>query len=215
MPRRTFGGFGGYAGDLEGVGDGEPADVVLHLEPGRPTPAPWINVIANDRFGFLVSERGTATTWGPNSGERRLTPWANDPVRDPGGEALYLRDEETGEVWSPTPAPAGTVDAAAGGGAFRVRHGAGVTTFTHHGHGLEQTLTLFVDPEEPVKLMTLRLRDRWDRPRRLTVTGYVEWLLGVLRSRQAPSSSPTTTPTRARCWPAPCSGRWRTQAWPS
>ncbi len=186
LPRRTFGGFGGYAGDLVGVGDGEAADVVLHLEPGRPTPAPWINVIANERFGFLVSERGSATTWGANSGERRLTPWPNDPVRDPSGEALYLRDEETGEVWSPTPAPASAANAPGGGGAYRVRHGAGLTTFTHHGHGLEQTLTLFVDPDEPVKLMTLRLRDRWDRPRRLTVTGYVEWLLGVLRSRQAP-----------------------------
>ncbi|MFO8151162.1 MAG: glucoamylase family protein, partial [Trueperaceae bacterium] len=185
-PRRTFGGFGGYAGDLVDVGEGEAADVVLHLDSGRPTPAPWINVIANEHFGFLVSERGSGTTWGPNSGERRLTPWANDPVRDPAGEALYLRDEETGEVWSPTPAPASAADAPGGGGAYRVRHGAGFTTFTHHGHGLEQTLTLFVDPDEPVKLMTLRLRDRWDRPRRLTVTGYVEWLLGVLRSRQAP-----------------------------
>ena len=178
--RRTFAGLGGYAGDLAGVGEGEAADVVLHLEPGSATPAPWINVIANERFGFLVSERGASTTWGPNSGERRLTPWPNDPVRDPTGEALYLRDEETGDVWSPTPAPAGA-DAA-----YRVRHGAGVTSFVHRGHGLEQTLTLFVDPEEPVKLMTLQLRDRWERPRRVTVTAYVEWVLGVLRARAAP-----------------------------
>ena len=183
-PGRTFAGLGGYAGDLTGGREGDAADVVLHLEPGHATPAPWINVIANERFGFLVSERGASTTWGPNSGERRLTPWPNDPVRDPSGEALYLRDEETGELWSPTPGPAGA------GAAYRVRHGAGVTTFTHRGHGLEQTLTLFVDPEEPVKLMALRLRDLWQRPRRVTVTAYVEWVLGVLRSRTAPFTLP-------------------------
>jgi cyclic beta-1,2-glucan synthetase len=131
-------------------------------------------------FGFLVSESGASTTWGANSGERRLTPWPNDPVRDPSGEAIYLRDEETGEVWSPTPAPA-PADAA-----YRVRHGAGVSTFSHRSHGLEHELDLFVDPDAPVKLLRLRLRDGWDRPRRLTVTAYVEWVLGTLRARQAP-----------------------------
>jgi cyclic beta-1,2-glucan synthetase len=195
LPRPGFGGLGGFAG--EALAEDEPlaaaanpghaerdrfddADVVLHLEPGQRTPAPWINVIAHGGFGFLVSESGASTTWGENSGERRLTPWPNDPVRDPSGEAIYIRDEETGEVWSPTPAPA-PADAP-----YRVRHGAGVSTFSHRSHGLEHDLDLFVDPDAPVKLLRLRLRDGWDRPRRLTVTAYVAWVLGTLRARQAP-----------------------------
>jgi cyclic beta-1,2-glucan synthetase len=168
-------GLGGFADDGP---DG--SDYVVHLEPGQTPPAPWINVVANERFGFLVSEGGASCTWAENSGERRLTPWGNDPVRDPSGEALYLRDEETGEVWSPTPTPA---PAAA---AYQVRHGAGVTRFRHTSHGLEQEVAMFVDEAASVKLVTLRLRDRWDRPRRVTFTCYVEWVLGTLRQRQAP-----------------------------
>ncbi len=176
-----FGGLGGFAGELgTTTHDEDAADVVLHLEPGQTTPAPWINVIANERFGFLVGENGASTTWGANSGEQRLTPWPNDPVRNPTGEALYLRDEETGAVWSPTPDPA------PGGGAYRVRHGAGVTVFDHRSHGLDQTFSMFVDTEASVKYLTLRLRDHWQRPRRLTVTAYVEWVLGTSRARQAP-----------------------------
>jgi cyclic beta-1,2-glucan synthetase len=213
LERTDFAGLGGFAGQVLGAVEHAPAldaaagnpghgaldaaagdpgrarfddaDVVLHLEPGGRTPAPWINVIAHGGFGFLVSESGASTTWGANSGERRLTPWPNDPVRDPSGEAIYIRDEETGEVWSPTPAPAPA------GAAYRVRHGAGVSTFSHRSHGLEHELELFVDPEASVKLLRLRLRDEWDRPRRLTVTGYVEWVLGTLRARQAPFLVPS------------------------
>jgi cyclic beta-1,2-glucan synthetase len=186
LPDAAFGGYGGFAAEALGEGetrDGDEAngdDVVLHLEPGRPTPAPWSHVVAHEGFGFLMTDSGAATTWGSNSGERRLTPWPNDPVRDPSGEAVYLRDEETGDVWSPTPRPA------PGEAAYRARFGAGVATFEHRGHGLEQTFEAFVDPEAPVKLLTLHLRDRWDRPRRLTVTAYVEWVLGTSRGRQAP-----------------------------
>ncbi len=147
----------------------------IYLEPGSWTPAPWINVIANPNFGFLVSEAGSGYTWAENSGENRLTPWANDPVSDPTGEALYLRDEESGLVWSPTPLPA-RADAP-----YLVRHGAGYTIFEHASHGLNQTLRLFVDPQAPVKIIHLRLENTWTRVRRLTATCYAEWVLGVNR----------------------------------
>ncbi len=105
-------GFGGFSRDGR--------EYVIHLRPGqqspessfRDTPRPWINVIANPHFGFMVSEAGSGYTWAENSGENRLTPWRNDPVTDMPGEALYLRDEETGLVWSPTPMPAGAETAA-------------------------------------------------------------------------------------------------------
>jgi cyclic beta-1,2-glucan synthetase len=154
-------------------------EYVVRLEPGRPTPAPWCNVIANPDFGFLVSERGGGFTWSESSGERRLTPWSNDPVLDPAGEVLYLRDEETGAVWSATPAPAGD------GAAFEVRHGAGVSQLAHHRHGLEQRLRLSVAPDAPVKLVRLELVNRWQRTRSLTATFYAEWTLGGHRDLTA------------------------------
>ncbi|HET7233062.1 MAG TPA: glucoamylase family protein [Longimicrobium sp.] len=155
-------------------------EYVIHLAPGRNTPAPWINVVANPRFGFIVSETGAGYTWSMNSGEHRLTPWSNDPVLDPPGEALYLRDEETAEVWSPTPGPA-PADAA-----YQVRHGAGYTRFLHASHGLEQEVTLFVPLDDPVKVVRVTLRNRLRRPRRITLTYYAEWVLGADRRTMAP-----------------------------
>lgn len=151
-------------------------EYVVHLEPGRRTPAPWINVVANPEFGFTVSESGAGFTWSGNSGEHRLTPWTNDPVLDPSGEALYLRDEETAEIWSPTPRPAPS------GAAYQVRHGAGYSRFLHASHGLEQDLVLFVPPDEPVKVARIVLRNLWPRQRRITVTYYAEWVLGAGRA---------------------------------
>ncbi|HLE82797.1 MAG TPA: glucoamylase family protein, partial [Thermoanaerobaculia bacterium] len=165
-------GLGGFLADAP--------EYAIFLEPGSAAPAPWINVVANPGFGFLVSERGSSTTWAGNSGEHRLTPWHNDPVTDPTGEALYLRDEETGRVWSPTPAPAPA------GAAYEVRHGAGRTRFRHRSQGLDQELELLVDAEAPVKVAALRIRDLWQRPRRITLTYYAEWVLGPTRERSAP-----------------------------
>jgi cyclic beta-1,2-glucan synthetase len=150
-------------------------EYVVHLGPADVTPAPWVNVVANPRFGFVVSESGGGSTWGEHSGENRLTPWRNDPVRDEPGEALYLRDEETGAVWSPTPLPA------PGPGSYEVRHGAGYTTFHHRCRGLDQRLRMSVPANDPVKIVQLRVTNRLDRPRRLTATYYVEWVLGATR----------------------------------
>jgi len=121
----------------------------------------------------MVSESGSQCTWALNSGENRLTPWSNDPVRDPSGEALYLRDEETGEVWSPTPLPARTDQP------YRVRHGAGYTIFEHNSNGLSQMLTLFASPEDPVKIIHLKVTNTLSHTRRITATQYVEWVLGT------------------------------------
>jgi cyclic beta-1,2-glucan synthetase len=162
-------GFGGFSADGR--------EYVIHLEPGESTPAPWVNVVANRRLGFVVSESGGGHTWAENSGENRLTPWRNDPVSDEPAEVLYLRDEETAAVWTPTPLPAPA------DGAYQIRYGAGYATFLHRSHGLEQSLRLWVPPDDPVKLVELGLTNRLDRPRRVTVTYYVEWVLGATRDR--------------------------------
>jgi cyclic beta-1,2-glucan synthetase len=154
-------------------------EYVIDLPAGRATPAPWANVIGYPEFGFLVTEAGSQCTWAGNSGENRLTPWTNDPVRDPTGEALYLRDEETGQIWTPTPRPAGDDQP------YRVRHGAGYTIFEHHSHGLEQRLTLYASPSDPVKIVRLRVRNTRSYTRRITATQYVEWALGTLRADTA------------------------------
>ena len=160
-------GLGGFSPDGK--------EYVIYLQSGQHTPRPWINVVANPQFGFLVSESGGGCTWAENSGENRLTPWRNDPLVDMPGEALYLRDEETGLVWSPTPMPAGAETA------HVIRHGAGYSVFESQSHGLNQNLRLFVPPDAPVKIMHLHLQNLWKRPRRITVTYYAEWVLGTTR----------------------------------
>jgi cyclic beta-1,2-glucan synthetase len=168
-----FNGLGGFA-------DGGRAYVVV-LGPGQTTPAPWVNVIANPRFGFEVSADGSGCTWSLNSREHRLTPWSNDPVGDRTGQVFYLRDEETGEVWSPTAAP--IRDEAA---SYVARHGWGYSRFEHSRHGLDLTLVEYVPLEDPVKISRLTIRNVSGRRRRLSLTAYVEWVLGSSRAEAAP-----------------------------
>jgi cellobiose phosphorylase len=145
-----------------------------HGGPALP-PAPWTNVLANPGFGCLVTEAGLGYSWAGNSQMNRLTPWSNDPVSDPPGEAVYLRDEETGAVWTPTPLPRGPA------AAVTVRHGQGYTRYTHRSSSLDQELLVLVPPDDPVKLLCLVVRNTGDRPRRLSATYYAEWVLGTVR----------------------------------
>ncbi|AGH51992.1 carbohydrate binding protein (plasmid) [Sphingomonas sp. MM-1] len=165
-------GWGGFAPDS--------GDYVIYLEPGATTPAPWSNVLANDAFGTIVTEGGLGFTWAINSGENRLTPWFNDPIRDPQCERLYLRDEENARLWTPTPLPAGRHSAC------QIQHGPDQTTWRSNSEGLEQELSAFVPATAPVKLVRLRLRNLTPSPRRLTATYYAEWLLGAVHGDEAP-----------------------------
>jgi len=135
-------------------------------------PLPWTNVIANEQVGVLVSETGAGYTWSRNSREHRLTPWSNDPVRDPHGEALYLRDEDDASWWSPLPGPA---PACAG---YEAVHGFGYTTFHHASHGLEQECTIFVPRHDPVKIVRIRVRNTGSRGRTLSLFSYQQLVLG-------------------------------------
>jgi cyclic beta-1,2-glucan synthetase len=140
-------------------------------------PAPWTNVLANPQAGCLVSDAGLGYTWVGNSQANRLTPWSNDPVSDPPAEAVYLRDEETGQVWTPTPLPAG------GEVPTVVYHGAGYTAYVREQYGLLAELTAFVPVADPVKILRLRITNRTDRPRRLGACFYAEWALGTVREQ--------------------------------
>jgi cyclic beta-1,2-glucan synthetase len=142
-------------------------------------PAPWINVIANPACGFLVSESGLGYTWACNSQQFRLTPWSNDPTSDPPAEVVYLHDQESGEVWTPTPRPLGR------NAVTLVRHGQGYTRFEQRSHGLTQELRVFVSADEPVKMIALRVWNSSNRTRRLSATFYAEWVLGSLRDQAA------------------------------
>ena len=165
-------GFGGFTGDGR--------EYVIKIDgtpPGGPAlpPAPWTNVLANPGFGCLVTEAGLGYTWAGNSQMNRLTPWSNDPGSDPPSEVIYLRDEETGEVWTPTPLPCGPR------AAMTVRHGQGFTRYTHVSRKLDQDVLVLVPPDAPVKLVCLTLRNNGDRSRRLSATFYAEWVLGTVR----------------------------------
>ena len=173
-PELTF--FNGLGGFHQG---GREYVIVLGAE--QWTPAPWSNIIANkSEFGFQVTETGAGYTWSVNSRENRLTPWSNDAVSDPPGEIIYLRDEDTGTVWSATPLPIRETEP------YIIRHGQGYTVFEHTSHGISQELLLFAPLDAPVKISLLRLRNRTDRKRKLTVTVYNELVLGVQRTTSAP-----------------------------
>jgi len=159
-------------------------EYVVELAPGASTPAPWCNVLANERFGCLVAESGLGCTWSQNSGEHRLTPWSNDPVVDRPAEVLYLRDEEDGRAWTTTPLPIVSQ------GAVRVHHGAGISTFHRTSRGLRQRLSVFVPPDCTLKVVELELENLWPRARRLTATYYAEWVLGTTRAANAPHIVP-------------------------
>ena len=150
-------------------------EYVVTLEPGQSTPAPWANVIASPHIGTVVSESGSAYTWVENAHEFRLTPWHNDPLGDSSGEALYIRDEETGAFWSPTPLPA------RGQSGYVCRHGFGYSVFEHYEAGISSELFTYVAMDAPVKFVVVKLRNHSGRPRRLSLTGYWELVLGEWR----------------------------------
>ncbi len=152
-------------------------EYIITLQDGRMTPAPWVNVIANPFFGTVVSESGGAYTWVENAHEFRLTPWSNDAVQDTSGEAFYIRDEQTGQFWSPTPLPA------RGTAPYVIRHGFGYTVFEHTENGIASELWIYVAMDAPVKFAVLKLHNVSGRSRRVSVTGYWEWVLGELRSK--------------------------------
>src|SRR4030095_15276413 len=175
MELKYFNGLGGFTQDAR--------EYAIYLGPGAQTPAPWVNVMANADFGAMVSESGLGFTWRGNSQSNRLTPWHNDPLSDPQSEAIYLRDEDSGAIWTPTALPIREKDA------YRARHGQGYTVFEHNSHAIGQELTVFVPTGaegkgDSVKVYRLRLRNDSSGVRRLTVTYFAEWVLGSFREDQ-------------------------------
>lgn len=172
LPRHDlifFNGLGGFTPDGR--------EYVISTAHGQVTPAPWVNVLSNPHFGTVISESGLAYTWSENAHEFRLTPCYNDPVSDSSGEALYIRDEERGHFWSPTPLPSrGTTP-------YVSRHGFGYSVFEHTERGIRSEMWVYVALDAPIKFTVLKVRNECGRSRRLSATGYVEWVLGDLRPK--------------------------------
>ncbi|HDL8788820.1 TPA: glycosyl transferase, partial [Yersinia enterocolitica] len=155
-------------------------EYVTCLNDGENTPAPWINVIANQAFGFQVSASGSGYTWAENSRENQITPWLNDPVIDSSGECLYLRDDDSGQLWSPTAQPIRD------GGTYIARHGRGYSRFEHQANGMGMALLQYVPLADPIKISRLTLHNMSDTPRRISVTAYAEWVLATSRGATGP-----------------------------
>ena len=167
-----FNGLGGF--------DKDGREYVTILDAGQTTPMPWINVIANPGFGFQVATEGSGYSWAENSRENQLTPWSNDPVGDPMGEAIYVRDEMSRDLWSPTAQPIRD------GGTYVARHGYGYSRFEHQTSGISLELLQYVPLADPIKISRLTLRNLSGQPRRLSVTTYAEWVLGTSRGATGP-----------------------------
>ncbi|MDB4958621.1 MAG: beta-(1,2)-glucan production associated transrane protein [Myxococcales bacterium] len=167
-----FNGLGGFTPDGR--------EYVITTTPDQRTPAPWVNVIANPWFGTIVSESGSSYTWCENAHGYRLTPWSNDAVSDLSGEAFYLRDEEDGHVWSPTPLP---IAAAA---PYTSRHGFGYSVFEVTEGGISSELRTYVATDAPIKFIVLKVRNRSGTARRLSITGFFELVLGSNRAANLP-----------------------------
>lgn len=166
-----FNGLGGFSPDS--------MEYVIVVDDKNKTPAPWVNVIANPYFGTVVSESGSAYTWTENAHELRLTSWNNDPVSNSGGEAFYIRDEESGHFWSTALLPTG------GHSPYIARHGFGYSVFEHLEDGIYSEMLVYVDMESTIKFIVLKIRNQSGRSRKLSVTGYAEWVLGDNRMKTA------------------------------
>jgi cyclic beta-1,2-glucan synthetase len=172
MPYRDLAYYNGLGGFTH---DGK--EYIALLGPRQNTPAPWVNVIANAQFGTVVSESGSVYTWSENSHEFRLTPWHNDPVTGASGEAVYVRDEESGRFWSPSPLPARGLNP------YVARHGFGYSIFEYAEDGIATELCLFVATDAPVKFVRLRISNRSGGRRQLSVTACFDWVLGEIRDK--------------------------------
>ena len=168
-----FNGHGGFGA--------QGREYVTILEGDERTPAPWINVIANPSFGFQVSTEGSGFTWATNSQMNQITPWSNDPMADAPGEVLYVSDDETGNVWGPTALPIRETASA-----YIATHGQGYSRFEHSAHGVKLELLQYVPTSDPIKISRLKITNLSARTRRLSITAYVEWVLGATRSAAAP-----------------------------
>jgi cyclic beta-1,2-glucan synthetase len=168
---------------FNGLGGFDPAtrEYVVVLDEERWTPAPWINVIANPQFGFLASCDGSGSTWSLNAQQNQITPWCNDPVSNAPAESIYIRDDKTAELWSATPLPIRER-----GAHYVVRHGFGYTRFEHTSHGISLELLQFVPQADPIKISRLKIVNRSGEPRQLSVTYYLDWVLGNQNNRAAP-----------------------------
>ncbi|MEX2344466.1 MAG: glucoamylase family protein [Balneolaceae bacterium] len=140
-------------------------------------PAPWINVISNSSLGFIATETGGGYTWSENSRENKLTGWANEPVSDPPSEAFYIRDEEKMRYWSPV------CSEAKGPGTYKTIHGFGYTRYEYVLDELEQNITQFVPDDDSVKVSVLKLHNRGESVRKLSVFRYQELVHGVERDQ--------------------------------
>ena len=158
-------GYGGFSKDGK--------EYIIQLKDDISTPAPWINVVANKEFGFIISERGSSFTWAENSRENRLTPWSNDYVGDPSGEIIYIRDEDTGETWSPTGQPIRSK------ATYTIGHGLGYSRFLHKGNGIDQELTVYVAKEDSIKINLLKLKNPGKEKRNLSLIYFIRPVMGI------------------------------------
>jgi cellobiose phosphorylase len=140
------------------------------------TPTPWLNYIGEGRYGGIVSNTGGGYSFDRDPRNRRVTRYRYNsiPVDQP-GRYVYLRDQETGEYWSPTARPT-KVDL----DAYECRHGTAYTRISGSHRGIAAEVLYFVplspvDESAPCELWVLKVRNTGSAPRRLRSFSYAEF----------------------------------------
>ena len=157
-----FNGCGGYDG----------ADYTIRLSGGQNTPLAWSHIVANERFGFLATERGGGYVWAGNSREMKLTPWSNDAQNDPPGKLFWIRGAN-GRWYSPLK---GLLD---DGGLYTIRYGFGFCRYSHRTEEVQMELEQGVPESDPCKLSQLTLTNLTNEPQEYRVYYAARVVLGA------------------------------------
>ena len=144
----------------------------IRINKDNKLPTVWSHVLANEKFGTVVTENMGGYTWYKNSRLNRLTAWANNPTNDIPSEIIYLEDMENKKVWSlgQNPIPDSND--------YYITYGFGYANYMHKSNGLIQNASIFVPCKDSAKVHLIRLENIEPRKRKIKLVYYIKPVLG-------------------------------------
>lgn len=144
----------------------------IRINKDNKLPTVWSHVLANEKFGTVVTENMGGYTWYKNSRLNRLTAWANNPTNDIPSEIIYLEDMENKKVWSlgQNPIPDSND--------YYITYGFGYANYMHKSNGLIQNASIFVPCKDSAKVHLIRFENIEPRKRKIKLVYYIKPVLG-------------------------------------